>query len=96
LRRGIPLDGRRTLPADVTLVNRVRHDRNGVLRITIREGRNRQVRRMCEAVGYPVDTLRRVQIGPLGDKRLKPGEWRDLRDDEVQALKRLAEPSARR
>ena len=96
LRRGIPLDGRRTLPADVTLVHRVRHDRNGVLRITIREGRNRQVRRMCEAVGYPVDTLRRVQIGPLGDKRLKPGEWRDLRDDEVQALKRLAEPSARR
>jgi len=94
LRTGIPLDGRRTMPADVTLVNRGRHDRNGVLRITIREGRNRQVRRMCEAVGHPVDILRRVRIGPISDKRLRLGEWRELRDEEVQALKRSADGSA--
>ncbi len=90
LRRGIPLDGRRTLPADVTLVNQGRRDRYGILRITIREGRNRQVRRMCEAVGHPVDTLTRVKLGPISDRRLKPGEWRDLRDGEIDALKRLA------
>ena len=49
-----------------------------VLVITIREGRNRQVRRMCEAVGHPVRTLTRTRIGPLSDRRLKPGEWREL------------------
>jgi pseudouridine synthase len=87
LRKGIPLDGRRTLPADVTLLNRSRHDRDGVLRLTIREGRNRQVRRMCEAVGHPVKRLRRVRIGPIADRRLKPGEWRELTPSEVEKLK---------
>ncbi len=42
--------------------------------ITIREGRNRQVRRMCEAVGHPVQKLRRVRFGPISDRRLRPGE----------------------
>ena len=87
LRTGIPLDGRRTLPAVVTLVNAGRRDKYGVLRITIREGRNRQVRRMCEAVGHPVRTLKRVRIGPITDKRLKPGEWRELTQGEVEKLK---------
>ncbi len=87
LRRGIPLDGRRTLPADVTLVTRGRRDRDGVLLLTIREGRNRQIRRMCEAVGHPVKTLRRVRIGPVTDRRLKPGEWRELTRREVEKLK---------
>jgi pseudouridine synthase len=87
LRTGIPLDGRRTLPADVALVNKARdRDRNGVLRLTIREGRNRQVRRMCEAVGHPVRELRRVRIGPLQDRRLRPGEWRELTAAEVKTL----------
>jgi len=88
LRRGIPLAGRRTLPASVTLVPpRGRHD-DALLLLTIREGRNRQVRRMCEAVGHPVQTLKRVRIGPIGDRRLKPGAWRELRADEVEALKK--------
>src|SRR5262247_2262258 len=87
LRRGIPLDGRRTLPADVLLVNKGRRDRNGVLIITIREGRNRQVRRMLEAVGHQVESLRRVGFGPLGIRGLKPGEWRELTDAEVEKLK---------
>lgn len=86
LRRGISLDGHRTLPADVVLLNEGRRDRDGVLRLTIREGRNRQVRRMCEAVGHPVQSLRRTRFGPLADRRLKPGEWRDLAPAEIQSL----------
>ena len=89
LRKGIPLDGRRTLPADVLLLNKDR-DANGVLLITIREGRNRQVRRMCEAVGHPVDKLKRIKFGPIGDRRLPLGVWRDLTADEVRKLKSLA------
>jgi pseudouridine synthase len=90
LRRGIPLDGRRTMPAEVKVVSRGVH---GVLLITIREGRNRQVRRMCEAVGHPVRKLRRVRIGPIADRRLRPGEWRDLSLQEVRLLKsRVAAP----
>jgi 23S rRNA pseudouridine2605 synthase len=89
LRKGIPLDGRRTRPADVRLLNRDR-DADGMLLITIREGRNRQVRRMCEAVGHPVDRLRRIKFGPIADRRLPVGAWRDLRADEVGKLKSLA------
>jgi 23S rRNA pseudouridine2605 synthase len=57
-----------------------------VLRITIHEGRNRQVRRMCEAVGHPVTRLVRTRIGPLRDHRLAPGTWRLLTQDEVRQL----------
>jgi pseudouridine synthase len=87
LRTGIPLDGRRTRPADVVLVNKGRRDREGIVLITIREGRNRQVRRMLEAVGHPVRSLRRTRFGPITDRRLKAGEWRDLTDREVEKLK---------
>lgn len=90
LRDGIPLDGKRTLPAQVTLLSRTRADRNGVLLITIREGRNRQVRRMCEAVGHPVSKLKRTKIGPISDRQLKPGQWRELSDREVTTLKKLS------
>ena len=58
----------------------------GVLRLTIHEGRNRQVRRMCEAIGHPVQRLVRVRIGPLRDPTLAPGTWRALTDQEVIAL----------
>lgn len=87
LRNGIPLDGRRTLPADVVLLNKGRHDREGLVRITIREGRNRQVRRMFEAVGHPVRDLTRTRIGPITDRRLGPGDWRELTVREVEKLK---------
>ena len=97
LRRGIPLDGRRTQPAAVTLLTKApatrlatRREPEGVLLITIREGRNRQVRRMCEAVGHPVNKLARKRIGPLTDRQLKVGEWRDLRPEEVRALQKAA------
>lgn len=92
LRKGIPLDGRRTLPADVKLLTRGRGDRDGVLVMTIREGRNRQVRRMCEAVGHPVRVLARTRIGPISDKCLKPGIWRDLTSEEIRALKNSVRP----
>ncbi|MBW3557263.1 MAG: rRNA pseudouridine synthase [Actinobacteria bacterium] len=80
LREGVELDDGATAPARVTRVD------EGVLRITIHEGRNRQVRRMCEAVGHPVLRLVRTRIGPLADRRLKPGEWRPLEAGEVRAL----------
>jgi 23S rRNA pseudouridine2605 synthase len=87
LRRGIPLDGRRTLPAEVSLLNKRRGAGDAVLAITIREGRNRQVRRMLEAVGHPVKKLTRVGIGPLSDRGLKRGTWRELTGGEVEKLK---------
>jgi 23S rRNA pseudouridine2605 synthase len=96
LRRGIPLDGRRTLPAAVKVV---KGERSGsVLVMTIREGRNRQIRRMCEAVGHPVRKLRRIRIGPIGDRHLRSGEWRDLTATEVRLLTNLgaARPAAAR
>ena len=97
LRRGIPLDGRRTLPAEVTRLSRVpvsagRQARNSVVLITIREGRNRQVRRMCEAVGHPVQKLRRVRFGPIADKQLRVGDWRELNTREVSLLKKATTP----
>ena len=94
LRRGIPLDGRRTRPAEVTLLTRRSASpgsrTDGLLRLTLREGRNRQVRRMCEAIGHPVRALKRVKIGPVSDPRLKPGDWRELTPGEVLALRRTA------
>jgi 23S rRNA pseudouridine2605 synthase len=80
LRDGVELDDGRTAPA------RVSQPSPGVLRITIHEGRNRQVRRMCEAVGHPVQRLVRTRIGPLSDRRLPPGSWRTLTLDEWRAL----------
>jgi 23S rRNA pseudouridine2605 synthase len=89
LREGIELDDGMTAPAKVALVERT------LVRITIHEGRKRQVRRMCEAIGHPVIRLVRTKIGPLVDRSLAPGEWRSLAIDEVRALERAAgaEPS---
>jgi pseudouridine synthase len=86
------LDGpqSRTVPADKKAGHSDRPEQDALLRITIREGRNRQVRRMCEAVGHPVKTLARTGIGSLTDRHLKPGMWRELRADELRALKKTA------
>ena len=75
---------------------RVRSAGHGVLEITLREGRKRQVRRMCEAVGHRVVELERVAFGPLGLRGLEAGESRRLSRAEVERLWRAAEPSARR
>ena len=96
LSRGVTIEGRRTERALVQLVP-ARSGSHARLRITISEGRNRQVRKMFEAIGHPVDYLRRIAIGPLKDSRLRVGYWRDLTSDEVAALKKSAyrtEPAA--
>jgi 23S rRNA pseudouridine2605 synthase len=80
LRDGVELDDGVTAPAQVS------QPEPGLLRITIHEGRNRQVRRMCEAVGHPVQRLVRVRVGSVSDRRLKPGNWRPLTSDEVRSL----------
>jgi 23S rRNA pseudouridine2605 synthase len=95
LSRGVTIDGRRTEPAHIQLTPG-RHEGHATLRITISEGRNRQVRRMFEAVGHPVDYLRRIAIGPLKDARLRPGEWRELSAAEVAALKKASGESTGR
>ena len=80
LREGVELDDGMTAPATVSQPS------PGVLRITIHEGRNRQVRRMCAAVGHPVERLVRVRIGTLRDPSLPPGTWRSLTPQEVIEL----------
>lgn len=82
LRQGVELDDGITAPAKAAVVA------PGLLRITIHEGRNRQVRRMCEAVGHPVLRLVRTRIGPLTDSRLAPGAWRPLTRAELLDLQR--------
>ena len=92
LSRGIPLDGHRTAPATVRVLKRLDTPRgaDAIVDMTLREGRNRQVRRMCEAVGHPVVTLARVQFGPLRDPGLKVGHSRELTPREVKALQASA------
>jgi len=95
LTRGVVIDGERTQPADVKLAPPRRDAKGATLVITIREGRNRQVRRMCEAIGHPVDHLRRVAIGPIRDPKLKVGAWRDLTDEEIARLRKAASAPSR-
>ncbi|MDH4066418.1 MAG: rRNA pseudouridine synthase [Acidobacteriota bacterium] len=88
LRKGVFVDGRRTAPADVRVHGTVKSAHPTTrLTITLREGRNRQVRKMCRAVRLPVRDLRRVQIGSIGLGRLRPGEWRHLTAGEIAALR---------
>lgn len=90
LQRGMMIDGRRMRAAEVTILPAKRDAKGATLVITLREGRNRQVRNMCEAIGHPVDHLKRVAIGPIRDSRLKIGFWRDLSEEEVERLKKAA------
>lgn len=83
---GVDLEDGRTKRAKVSLLESVRG--GTLLEITITEGRNRQVRRMCEAVGHPVKRLVRTNLGPLQLGRLKPGTFRKLSLEEVRALYR--------
>ena len=97
LARGIVLDGRKTARAEVLLLasGLGQHADQGLLSITLHEGRTRQVRRMCEAVGHPVLRLRRVRLGPLTAPDLKPGMCRPLTAAELAALRRAAGPNRR-
>ena len=82
LREGVDLEDGQTAPAKVSELA------PSQLRITIHEGRNRQVRRMCEAIGHPVHRLVRTRIGPVAERGLRPGEWRPLTLAEVRALEK--------
>lgn len=84
LREGVELEDGLTAPARVSAPG------DGMLRIVLHEGRNRQIRRMCEAIGHPVLRLVRTRIGPLSDGRLGPGESRSLSNDEVRGLEEAA------
>lgn len=90
LREGVELEDGTTSPAKAVLTP------PNVLTLTIHEGRNRQVRRMCDAVGHPVLRLVRTRIGPITDRALKPGTWRPLTNDEVHALEKAVAAATRR
>jgi 23S rRNA pseudouridine2605 synthase len=94
LSRGLVIDGRRTEPAHVKLLPSGRDIKEAAISIAIREGRNRQVRKMCEAIGHPVVHLRRVAIGPISDPKLRVGAWRELTDRELKELRRAVGESA--
>ncbi len=88
LRKGIFIEGGKTAPAKVELVFVEQNNQTTSLRITIHEGRKRQVRQMCYAVGHPVIKLTRLRIGPYYLKGLRPGECRMLSQVEVTKLKK--------
>jgi pseudouridine synthase len=84
LRKGVEIDGRMTSPADIR-VESIQGNKT-TFRVVIHEGRNRQVRRMFEAIGYAVVSLKRTGIGKLQLGTLAPGKWRSLEDREVKDL----------
>lgn len=85
LSEGVYLDGRITAPADVRVLTKEQN--RVVIEIVIREGRNRQVRRMCEAVGLEVARLKRTAIGPIRLGMLKPGDCREMEKEELVAIR---------
>ena len=85
LAEGVEIDGKKTLPANVVVKDK--QPGRVVLLITIKEGRNRQIRKMCEAVGLEVARLRRISIGPVKLGMLKSGTYRELTPDELRAIR---------
>lgn len=85
LSEGVLIDGKKTMPATINVITK--EQGRVVMQMVIREGRNRQVRKMCETVGLEVARLRRTGIGPIKLGMLKPGGHRDLKPDEIRALK---------
>ena len=83
LRQGVELDDGITAPAKVSLVD------EKLLKIVIHEGRNRQIRRMCESVGHPVVRLIRSRIGPIVDRSLRPGSFRELTNQELKSIRKI-------
>ena len=94
LREGVELDDGPTAPAEAHLVQS--RDGNAAVEIVIHEGRNRQVRRMLDAVGHPVTRLVRTRVGTLTDPGLAPGAWRPLAYEEIRSLYAASEPEALR
>ena len=88
LREGIDLDGRMTAPCDVTVLTA--EENRTVLEFVLHEGRNRQIRRMCDYIGFPVRNLKRIKFGTLSLKGLSKGKMRELNEDEAETLKKAA------
>ncbi len=86
-RKGVMLMGRKTAPAEVAVIRQLPKERS-LLRVTITEGRNRQIRRVAESLGHPVTALHRTKIGSLALGNLPRGRYRLLSRDEVAQLKR--------
>jgi len=86
-RNGVFLNGRTTAPADVSVLRREK--KRAWLRVILREGRKRQIRRVAAMLGHPVRRLIRVRIGPVLLGKLKPGKWRHLTRQELKSLKKL-------
>lgn len=84
---GVVIDGRKTAKARLKVIKQ--DDVGAYLMIVIHEGRNRQVRKMCEAIGHPVRRLKRTATGKLTLGKLKKGQWRYLTDEEIAYLKSL-------
>ena len=92
LRRGITLDGKRTLPCEIAPIKttgKTADEGNSWWEVKLREGRTQQIRKMFQAVGHPVSKLKRVAIGPIFDPKLSPGVWRELTKHEVKLLATL-------
>ena len=85
LAEGVVIDGKKTMPATVNVITK--QQGRVVMQIVIREGRNRQIRKMCEAVGLEVARLKRTSVGPIKLGMLKPGTYRDLTAEELRALR---------
>lgn len=92
LRNGIEIDGRKTAPCDVNVITE--EPGRVVLEFILREGRNRQIRKMCEAVNLQVARLKRISVGSLKLGMLPQGKWRELTDNEVKKLLSSAEKSS--
>lgn len=88
---GMEIDGYKTAPAEVRVVKK--EEGRAVLEIVLREGRNRQIRKMCEQLGIEVARLKRVAIGQVKLGMLQPGKWRDLTPEEVKKLTAVPNPS---
>lgn len=82
-KHGVVIDGKRTAPAKVKKLDKKE------IRIAIFEGRNRQIRKMVEILGYTVESLKRVKVGELSLGHLQPGDYRELTEDEIKYLKSL-------
>ena len=93
-RRGVFLDGQKTAPAQVSVLRRAKGQT--WLRVTLREGRKRQIRRVASMLGWPVHRLLRVRIGPVSLGDLKPGEWRHLPGAERRTLQELQDEAPER
>ena len=93
LERGIKIDGKKTAPAKANLISADRVKQTSIVELTIYEGRNRQVKNMFMALGFPVQKLKRETYGSLNLEGLKPGEWRELKSFEVNSLRNLAKES---